>query len=506
MKAGLGYNRLTGDVLPSPAVQGTAITPVQGAGGQQVSSDCVTIQDVQTLHQSLGLSVDAGGSYMGFSGNAKVDYVHSCDFSSFSTYVLVRVSVQDAFESIDAPAFTPDANDLLLTNSKDRFRQRYGDAFISGIKKGGEFFAIYQLSGSDQSEREDIAVKVHAAYNGGLTTAELNTAINTSTARSSSHLEVSVHVFRQGTISTADLNLEDIMHTARAFPVDVAGNNAFPYAVSLHEYNTLKSPNDKFDYIQIQAQQDVLEDLAKKRFEFLTLRDDLKYILKHSGDFQNADGTPVNRDMLIQDFDEVISEINTMEKEASACSRDASQCQFANFETSKFVLPVMTKKAEDPLVAKGEALAKQDPIAAALRDAQLDAESLRGFLIGMAVSEGQMVDGPGKQGIHDTLLGPEQNGFAAAVLFSLERNRNAPLPAKGAAVAAADPNVAAARAAEPLGFYTLGFDIASGLFGARPLGDGHTSAGPGSERIRNSLDAAGQRGFDASMALNLKKK
>lgn len=151
MKIGLGYNRLTGDRLPTPAVQGLSISSLQGAGGQQVTIDCTTIQDVETLHKSLGISVDAGGSYIGFSGSAKVDYANSCDFSSFSTYVVIRVSVRNATETIDSPTFSPDANELLVNNNPDRFRQRFGDTFISGVLKGGEYFAIYQITGSDQS-------------------------------------------------------------------------------------------------------------------------------------------------------------------------------------------------------------------------------------------------------------------------------------------------------------------------------------------------------------------
>ena len=129
MKLGLGYDRLSGDVLPSPAVQGSGISAVQGAAGQQVSIDCVTVQDVETLHRSLGISVDAGGSYMGFSGSAKVDYVNSCDFSSFSTYVMVRVSVQDAFESLDGPVFgAPDAADF------NRHQQQRFATFANGYR------------------------------------------------------------------------------------------------------------------------------------------------------------------------------------------------------------------------------------------------------------------------------------------------------------------------------------------------------------------------------------
>jgi len=343
MKIGLGYNRLTGDRLPSPAVQGTSISSVQGAGGQQVTISCTTIQDVETLHKSLGISLDAGGSYMGFSGSAKVDYVNECDFSSFSTYVLVRVSVQNAFESIDSPTFSPDAIELLLNANPERFRQRFGDTFIAGVKKGGEYFAIYQISGSNEQEKEHIAVKVQAAFNGILASAELNTAINTAKAESRSHLDVRVLVFRQGTIGTADLNLEDIIKTAKEFPVGVSGDKAFPYAVLLQEYDALKNPNDQFVPVDIQQRQEVLAELAKKRFEFLALRDNLKYILKFSGDFENADGTAVDRAQVMQDLDSVVAALNTMQDEASDCTRDAGKCNFTPFEVAKFQVPQLVK-------------------------------------------------------------------------------------------------------------------------------------------------------------------
>ena len=74
------------------------------------------------------------------------------------------------------------------------------------------------------------------------------------------------------------------------------------------------------------------------------------------------------------------------------------------------------------------------------------------------------------------------------------------LAAVGVAIARQDPEVAEARNAEPGTFYQLGFDIASGIFGDPALGaKGNTLMGPGSEKIRNSLSAAGQRGFNDSV-------
>ena len=157
------------------------------------------------------------------------------------------------------------------------------------------------------------------------------------------------------------------------------------------------------------------------------------------------------------------------------------------------------------LAARGETVAGADPLATELRNQQPD-DARRGFDIGMAAAEGHTAPGPGKQKIHDTLGRAEQRGFDAAVAFSIERNRNADLAANGALIAAQDPVVAEARTAESDVFYWLGFDIATGIFGDPALGaNGNTATGPGSLKIRDSLSAAGQRGFNAAVKLHLSR-
>ena len=88
----------------------------------------------------------------------------------------------------------------------------------------------------------------------------------------------------------------------------------------------------------------------------------------------------------------------------------------------------------------------------------------------------------------------------------LEERCRADLAAKGAAIAEQDPIVAEARSAEEDERYRQGFDIATGIFGDPALGaQGNTAVGPGSLKIRDSLSAAGQRGFDASVKLHLSR-
>ena len=133
----------------------------------------------------------------------------------------------------------------------------------------------------------------------------------------------------------------------------------------------------------------------------------------------------------------------------------------------------------------------------------------------MGVWLGNTADGPGKQAVGKALTPGEQVGFADAAAFSMQWNNNADFAAKGAAVAAKDPDVAAARAkargTPPDGLsaalYWLGFDIATGIFGNPALGaQGNTLIGPGSERIRATLGPDGQQGFNDSLAFNVRRR
>jgi hypothetical protein len=122
----------------------------------------------------------------------------------------------------------------------------------------------------------------------------------------------------------------------------------------------------------------------------------------------------------------------------------------------------------------------------------------------MAEAEGQTLPGPNKDKIRDGLKPAEQIGFNSAVTFSLERNRYIERATIGAAIAKANPVVAAARNLNPSVYYRLGFDIATGIFGDPALGaQGNTVLGTGAIKIRDSLSADGQKGFNASVQLHL---
>ncbi len=189
---------------------------------------------------------------------------------------------------------------------------------------------------------------MHAAYDGAITSADLSVRINSAKAKSEGRLEVQVHVYRQGSIEEADLNLEDIMETARTFPVSVAGDNAFPFAVTIQDYKALKNPVDDFNFYEIQNQLDVLANEVKVRFEFLELRDDFSYILQHIDDFEDPDGSPLDPIRINATRSEIIDVINAMQKEIVACSKDADECEFTKFDPGEYPKPNLKEQAAPP--------------------------------------------------------------------------------------------------------------------------------------------------------------
>src|SRR5215471_16609461 len=72
--------------------------PVSAAVQGTVSPQFLRIDDLKTLHETIGVNVDAGGSHFSASADVKAQYAKECNMSQ-----LVRVSVQNAFENFDDP-------------------------------------------------------------------------------------------------------------------------------------------------------------------------------------------------------------------------------------------------------------------------------------------------------------------------------------------------------------------------------------------------------------------
>ena len=277
MDIGVGVNLLTGEALVT-AVTGTPVPP--DASGQTVESRLVRIDDISSLQKSLGIDVSANGSYMGFSASAKVDYSDSCSFNEHSIYLLISIKVTNALVRIDNPVLTAEANELLAAKNVDRFRERFGDVFVAGLHTGGEYFAVFQITGTDESEKERLAVQVNAAFTTIGAGASVSASINSAKESSHTHLDLKVFTFQNGgSDTTQNQNVDQIMAKAHGFAPSVGGNFAVPYSIFPESYRTLKMPDDTVNLIDIENQREVLANNFKVRNELMVLLNNMEYIL-----------------------------------------------------------------------------------------------------------------------------------------------------------------------------------------------------------------------------------
>ena len=338
MKPGHGINVLAGDHLPNIAVEG-ALTALPMAHGQKVTSKLVRIDDISSLHKSLGIEVSASGFYYGYSANAKMNFANECNVNSHSTYLMVHIEVENAFLSMDDPVLTADALDLLRAHKPERFRERFGDVFVAGLNTGGEYFALFEITGTNESEKEELSVEVNAAYQGLVMSAELGVKIRSMTESSHDHLEVNVFTFQLGGSDVSqDVTPEQIMAKAHNFAASVSGEFAVPYSVLPASYASLKRPDDASNPIDIEFQRAALADAFKQRTELQSLKNDIDYTLlsdaRHFDEFE-----PFDVPALTQARNQLAAQLDANFRTASKCSNDAQQCSFVQFDTSAIQLP-----------------------------------------------------------------------------------------------------------------------------------------------------------------------
>ena len=350
MDIGIGINLLNGNALIQ-GVTGTVTTPE--AAGQTVKARIVRIDDMSTLHTSLGVDVSASGSYAGFSASDKMDFADSCGFNEHSIYLLISITVTNALTRMNSPALIPEAALLLQNQKPDRFRERFGDVFVAGVHTGGEYFAIFQITGTEESEKESLSNTVTASYTTLGAGVDLSVAVNKAKESSHTHLDMKVFTFQSGGADTTqDQDPGQILTKAHNFAPSVTGVNAHfsvPYAVLPESYSTLNLPGDSANLIDIENQKEMLAKNFKVRNDLMLLINNIDYILLSNAQ-NHEEFEPFDTEALTADRNRLAAEFDRITQEASACMRDANRCHLATFEGPSKPLPKKLPSAPTSLV------------------------------------------------------------------------------------------------------------------------------------------------------------
>jgi hypothetical protein len=318
-----GFTYCVGVDTPSGEARNIAATgspsPVPGAGGDIVAFSMTEVSTVEDLHTALGISASVSGGFGLFSASARFTYANQCTVHSNSVFLVVSVTVTNAFQSIPAPGITADASKLLAAGNDKRFRDEFGDMFVRGIMTGGQFFGVIQVITRDQSDSRDVSASLSASYAGfsasGTFDSSFSKTVSTHQTKVTCYREGGDFVRNGQSGAPVPTQVDAMIDAATSFPRTVRGN-AVAYTALLDGYSILPLPNPP-NFIDLQQQKDVLTQCAALRDQDLQWINDISYIAQNQDQFINVDPAALNNWR-----NDVSADLNTIAAAASAALND----------------------------------------------------------------------------------------------------------------------------------------------------------------------------------------
>jgi len=494
------------------------ISDDRNANGQIVRTSFTSVTTQESLMESLGISVSADARYGLFSGGAKMDFAQSHSVNSFSSFVVGRCEVHNATRHGHGFTATELAKSFAATD-QEAFKRSFGNMFVRSLKTGGEFYVVARVTSVSEAEQSKLSATLHAEYNGLAASGSFSASFNESMAKTNNHSEVTVFMSQAGgagnQASFTGPDAAKILERLSSFPQSVL-EHPVGYEAELATYDTIPIPLP--DPMEVEERNTVLADCLAQKLHFLKALSDLEFLLGPNGEVF-FDGLPSHAE-LGQIEVQYRKALNSLMSHALKVAKGEMEPQVFVADPPPPPLdfkkrPVSDEEKTD-LAKAGEAAAVSDPVLTAFRNLQSEGPRRSGFDLGIGITGGQTLWGPGKQRFLDSLGFNEQLGFRDAAAFALGRNNNPSLAAKGAEIAAADAEVATARAVRSSGLFWLGFDVATGIFADPKMGAlGNTAMGPGSEKIRSTTSQAEhillpsndiESGFNASAEFHIARR
>src|SRR5260221_5264451 len=133
-------------------------TEVVGQEGQ-ATAEIVTTHDA--VMESLGVSAAAKGRYGFASASLKVDFAKKTAFNSASSFVIAKFVINNQIIRGNNFRIKEDAK-RLLTSDRAAFDRAFGDCFIRGQLKGGEFYCVMSVTSLATSTQTSLAAALQA--------------------------------------------------------------------------------------------------------------------------------------------------------------------------------------------------------------------------------------------------------------------------------------------------------------------------------------------------------
>ena len=120
------------------------VSGVTDAHGATKFYDISRIHTTTDLETALGINVEASGGCGCFSASGRFDFAKKSKIQTSSLFMAITATVELENLSIDEPALTPLAAQLVSRD--DVFSTRFGNMFVRGVGRGGLFVGVMRIN------------------------------------------------------------------------------------------------------------------------------------------------------------------------------------------------------------------------------------------------------------------------------------------------------------------------------------------------------------------------
>ena len=276
----LGSGVATVSAEPRPSA--VTLTPPEPVVSWVESTRITLCETSQQLYSALELAVDTSASYGAASMDNKFSVAQTCDKLASSLYLVVRALKYSPLTIAKDITLTAEARTLLDNENYADFFMRFGDAFVTGIVRGGEYAAVLAIDSNSEDTTREIKNSLGLTGAFGDFSASVQTNVANTLKQHSQQLQVHVVTSSRGgapaasPATTTDLGsareADDILTAVRTFPATVDDSHAFPLTAQLSEYTELAmiNPQGLLDYLYgpqglLVVARKTLSDLAATR-------------------------------------------------------------------------------------------------------------------------------------------------------------------------------------------------------------------------------------------------
>ena len=157
---GGGLDAVTGDFTAATALAPFDVHDATVRG--KASTEYRLIQDESDLTREIDTSASGKYNFDGVEVGASASFVDKISFSELSLTVLLRYdAVYDDYDRAPSYALTAAAKKL-AADDPAKFRNTYGDYFVSGRKRGSSFVGVYVCTASTVKSAQEFAASLKA--------------------------------------------------------------------------------------------------------------------------------------------------------------------------------------------------------------------------------------------------------------------------------------------------------------------------------------------------------